>query len=169
MLMTCSHVIVAVACFGAYALAGRRLTLAGAYSALSMISLLRVPLATLPSTINTCIQSMVALKRISAFLAQPEVPLREGQQLLLEAEAKVRLCMQMSMVTVTVLPAGCKHAVLSKVRTRAPSPSLLHAKQFVNRRDALIDILTLHSSLGKAVLAHITFSMPQSSFRVIRC
>jgi len=73
MLLFSGPVMVAVFCFGSFALAGRSLSTGEAYAAVALFNLLRLPLAFLPMLVTMLINAVVALKRIQAFLVKPEV------------------------------------------------------------------------------------------------
>lgn len=72
MILFSGPVLVAIACFGSYTLAGDQLTTAKAYAALALFSLLRFPMSFLPMLITMMVNALVALKRIQAFLLKAE-------------------------------------------------------------------------------------------------
>jgi membrane protein implicated in regulation of membrane protease activity len=65
-------VLVAIMCFGSYALAGNTISTTQAYTALAFFSLLRFPMSFLPMLISSVVNAVVALNRIQAFLTKPE-------------------------------------------------------------------------------------------------
>jgi ATP-binding cassette subfamily C (CFTR/MRP) protein 1 len=90
MLLFSGPVMVAVACFGAYALAGQQLTTAGAYTAMALFNLLRFPLAFLPFLITMLVNANIALKRIQAFMVKPESSAPVGREGMPPGEVEVR-------------------------------------------------------------------------------
>ncbi|PNH11698.1 Canalicular multispecific organic anion transporter 1, partial [Tetrabaena socialis] len=68
-------VAVALFCFGSWAIAGKVLTPASAYTALALFSLLRFPMSFLPMLITMIVNALVAIKRIGGFLMREEAAL----------------------------------------------------------------------------------------------
>lgn len=74
MVLFAGPVAVGLFCFMSYTLAGNVLTASHAYAALAYFNLLRFPMSFLPMFIQMLITANVALKRIQAFLMQPDAP-----------------------------------------------------------------------------------------------
>ena len=71
--------LVALATFTAYVFSGHELDVASALTSLSLFAILRFPLLVFPRVINNAVESLVAVKRIQAFLQAPQhVPLGAG-------------------------------------------------------------------------------------------
>ena len=71
--------LVALATFTAYVFSGHELDVASALTSLSLFAILRFPLLIFPRVINNAVESLVAVKRIQAFLQAPQhVPLGAG-------------------------------------------------------------------------------------------
>lgn len=77
MLLFYGPTAVALFTFGFFAIAGRTLTPAKAYTALALFSLLRFPLSLLPTMVTKTVNAMVAIKRIQSFLSREEATLYE--------------------------------------------------------------------------------------------
>lgn len=73
LLWTALPLLVSLATFSAYALAGNTLTASRIFTSLALFNLLRFPMAMLPNVINNLVEATVSLKRIQVFLTAAEV------------------------------------------------------------------------------------------------
>jgi hypothetical protein len=104
-------VIVAIACFGSFTIAGNTLTTTQAYTALAFFSLLRFPMSFLPMLITSVVNALVALKRIQGFLIKPEADIAEQDAALVTEPGVVRVsccCCCCCCCSPAAEPASCR-------------------------------------------------------------
>jgi ATP-binding cassette subfamily C (CFTR/MRP) protein 1 len=84
-------VLVAIACFGSFTIAGNTLNTTQAYTALAFFSLLRFPMSFLPMLITSVVNALVAMKRIQGFLTKTEADIEEQDKALTMEPGVVRV------------------------------------------------------------------------------
>lgn len=73
--------LVSLTTFSAYALAGNTLTASRIFTSLSLMGVLRFPMAMLPNVINNLVEASVSLRRLQVFLTAAEVDKRAVKRL----------------------------------------------------------------------------------------
>ncbi|MES1913923.1 MAG: hypothetical protein MHM6MM_006066, partial [Cercozoa sp. M6MM] len=75
---TATPTVVSLTAFAAYTWFGHELTAAKAFTALALFNIIRFPLSVLPIIVGQLVEAAVSLRRVSTFLASPELPLENS-------------------------------------------------------------------------------------------
>lgn len=75
-LWNATPILVTLTTFAAYVILGGNLTASKTFTSLSLLNLLRFPLAILPNILNAASEAMVSLRRVSTFLETKELDLK---------------------------------------------------------------------------------------------